>query len=76
VTSLENITSAPRPTAPGPIASEDFSRLPEGHHASFGDMLATLRQRSLREAIIPWGLSGPGSHKILQTLENTIALAA
>jgi hypothetical protein len=45
-------------------------------HASFGDMLATLRQRSLREAIIPWGLSGPGSHKILQTLENTIALAA
>jgi hypothetical protein len=45
-------------------------------HASFGDMLATLRPRSLREAIIPWGLSGPGSHKILQTLENTIALAA
>jgi hypothetical protein len=45
-------------------------------HASFGDMLATLRRLSIRQAIIPWGLSGPGSQKILQTLENSIALAA
>lgn len=44
--------------------------------ASFGDMLATLRRESLREQSFGWGLSGPGSQKILQALENTLALAA
>jgi hypothetical protein len=44
-------------------------------HASFGDMLATLRRESLREQSFRWGLSGPGAQKILETLENTLALA-
>lgn len=44
--------------------------------ASFGDMLATLRRETLREQSFGWGLSGPGSQKLLQTLENTLALAA
>jgi SRSO17 transposase len=44
--------------------------------ASFADMLATLRRESLREQSFGWGLSGPGSQKILHTLENTLALAA
>ncbi|MGH9553121.1 MAG: IS701 family transposase, partial [Terriglobales bacterium] len=43
--------------------------------ASFGDMLATLRRESLREQSFAWGLTGPGSQKILQSLENTLALA-
>lgn len=42
---------------------------------SFGAMLATLRRESLRERVICWGLHGPGSQKILQTLENALALA-
>jgi SRSO17 transposase len=45
-------------------------------HASFNDMLATLRRRSLLEQNYSWGLKGPGSKKILQTLENILALAA
>lgn len=45
-------------------------------HPSFGDMLATLRRESLREQINRIGLAGPGSQKILQTLENIAALAA
>ncbi len=44
-------------------------------HASFGDMLATLRRETLRERVICWGLHGPGSQKILETLENVLALA-
>lgn len=44
--------------------------------AAFGDMLATLRRESLREQSFSWGLSGPGSQKILQALERTLALAA
>jgi SRSO17 transposase len=44
--------------------------------AAFGDMLATLRRQSLREQSFSWGLSGPGSQKILQALERTLALAA
>jgi DDE superfamily endonuclease len=43
---------------------------------SFTDMLATLRRESLREYINYLGLAGPGSRKILETLENTAALAA
>jgi hypothetical protein len=45
-------------------------------HASFGDMLATLRRLSVREQTIEWGLHGPGSQKVQQTLENMLALAA
>jgi hypothetical protein len=45
-------------------------------HASFGDMLATLRRLSIREQTIQWGLHGPGSQKLQQTLENMLALAA
>lgn len=43
---------------------------------TFTDMLATLRRESLREQINRLGLAGPGSRKILETLENTAALAA
>lgn len=49
---------------------------PSKAHPSFADMLATLRRETLREQIFRWGLNGPGSRKILETLENTIALAA
>jgi SRSO17 transposase len=45
-------------------------------HASFTDMLATLRRRSLYEQTFDWGLHGPGSQKILQTIEHVLALAA
>ena len=45
-------------------------------HPTFTDILATLRRESLREQIYRVGLSGPGSRKILETLENTAALAA
>jgi hypothetical protein len=44
--------------------------------AAFSDMLGTLRRQSLRQQSFSWGLSGPGSQKILQTLERTLALAA
>lgn len=49
---------------------------PEKPHASFADMLATLRRRSIYEQSFTWGLHGPGSQKILQTLEHVLALAA
>ena len=45
-------------------------------HASFGDMLATLRRRSIYEQTLSWGLHGPGSQKIIQALEHVLALAA
>jgi SRSO17 transposase len=45
-------------------------------YASFADMLATLRRQSIREQTFAWGLSGPGSQKIRQTLENLASLAA
>ena len=45
-------------------------------HATFTDMLATLRRQTLREQVFRWGLVGPGSRKILESLENTFALAA
>jgi SRSO17 transposase len=45
-------------------------------HASFGDMLATLRRETIREQIFAWGLHGPGSHKIQHTLQNLAHLAA
>jgi hypothetical protein len=43
---------------------------------SFADMLGTVRRCSLREQISSWGLSGQGSRKVLEILENTAALAA
>lgn len=45
-------------------------------HASFADMLATLRRQSVREVVLASGLSGPGSRKLLSTLENAVTLAA
>jgi hypothetical protein len=45
-------------------------------HPTFTDMLAPLRRESLREQIYRLGLTGPNSRKILETLENTVALAA
>ena len=44
--------------------------------ASFADMLATLRKICVREQVSTLGLTGPGSRKILQTLENLVGLAA
>jgi hypothetical protein len=44
--------------------------------ASFADMLATLRRRSLRETISAWAPQGPGSQKIIQLVETILALAA
>jgi hypothetical protein len=49
---------------------------PQKRHATFTDMLATLRRISIREQALGWGLSGPGSQRILQTIENAVALAA
>ena len=42
---------------------------------SFADMLATLRRLSIRQQVLTWALAGPGSRKIQQLLENTVALA-
>lgn len=44
--------------------------------ATFTEMLATLRRESIRAQSLSWGLGGPGSRKILQTLDNLAALAA
>lgn len=44
-------------------------------HPSFRDMLATLRRASVREMFSAWGLSGQGSKKAQQTLENAVTLA-
>lgn len=46
------------------------------HDPSFADMLATLRRQSIHERVLSWGLSGPGSRKVIETLENLAALAA
>jgi len=43
---------------------------------SFADMLITLRRASVREQVLSWGLHGPGSQKIIETLENVISFAA
>lgn len=49
---------------------------PQRTRASFADMLLTLRRESVREQIIPLGLSGPGSRKIMQLLDQALQLAA
>lgn len=46
-----------------------------GEQPSFRAMLATLRRANLRELISSWRLSGQGSKKALQALENAIILA-
>lgn len=43
---------------------------------SFADMLATLRRESVRQRILSLRLTGPGSRKIRQILENAATLAA
>jgi hypothetical protein len=45
-------------------------------HASFADMLATLRCRSIREKVFSMGLSGQGSRKVIETLEHAVRQAA
>jgi hypothetical protein len=45
-------------------------------HASFADMLSTLRRESAREKVFPLGLSGPGSKKMAHLLDQTLQLAA
>jgi hypothetical protein len=45
-------------------------------HASFADMLATLRRESAREIISTLGIKGPGSKKIGRVLEHLSQLAA
>ena len=45
-------------------------------HASFADMLATLKRVSLRQRITAIGLSGRGSRKTQELLEKLVNLAA
>ena len=42
---------------------------------SFADLLSTLRRLSVRQQVLTWALTGPGSRKIQKLLENTVALA-
>ena len=49
---------------------------PHQPHASFADMLGTLRRESAREFISTLGLTGPGKRKITHTLEHLTQLAA
>lgn len=42
---------------------------------SFADMLSTLRRLSIRQQVFTLALAGPGSRKVQQLLENTVALA-
>jgi hypothetical protein len=56
-----------------PIERPWYRRKP---HASFADMLGTLRRMSVRQYILSLGLTGPGSRKTLQILENAVAMAA
>ena len=45
-------------------------------HASFADMLMTLRRVSTREQVLQTGLAGRGSRKILRTLDTALQAAA
>lgn len=49
---------------------------PHHAHASFADMMATLRRESAREFISTLGLTGPGKRKISHALEHFSQLAA
>jgi len=43
---------------------------------SFADMLATLRRETVRKKVLSLALRGPGSRKVKQLLEHTLAIAA
>jgi SRSO17 transposase len=43
---------------------------------AFGDMLDTLRQQTIQTTVSTWGLRGPGSRKIIHTLQQVAVLAA
>jgi hypothetical protein len=45
-------------------------------HASFADMLNTLKRVSFREQVFSTGLAGPGSRKIFTILDHAIQAAA
>jgi hypothetical protein len=45
-------------------------------HASFRDMLGTLRRIGIRQQFLNLGLSGQGSKKALEALENAVTIAA
>lgn len=45
-------------------------------HASFADMLATLRCESARQRVLSLGLSGKGSRKVADTLAEVVRQAA
>lgn len=45
-------------------------------HPSFADMIATLRQLSIKQQVLSMALRGPGSRKIQQLLQNALAMAA
>jgi hypothetical protein len=49
---------------------------PQKQHASFADMLATLRRESARELISTLGITGVGSRKIVRVLDHLSQLAA
>jgi hypothetical protein len=49
---------------------------PQKQHASFADMLATLRRESARELISTLGITGVGSRKIVRLLDHLSQLAA
>lgn len=42
---------------------------------SFADMLITFRRLSVRQQVLSLAVTGPGSRKLQQLLENTVALA-
>jgi DDE superfamily endonuclease len=49
---------------------------PHKRGPSFADALATLRRQIMRQQVSAAGLSGPGSNKIKNLLQNTAAMAA
>lgn len=49
---------------------------PQKRHASFADMLTTLKRESVREQVLSLGLAGPGSRKIMRLLDHTLQQAA
>jgi len=49
---------------------------PHKPHASFADMLATLRGQSIRQQVLSTGLSGRGCRKVLNTLIHVVQQAA
>ena len=45
-------------------------------HASFEDMLATLRAAGVRQTVLSTGLQGQGSRKVLRTILHAYRMAA